>query len=288
MPELPEVETFVRQLRKPLIGRKICSAKVSWKNMIVRPGLSRFIDQVRGGKIVSINRRAKYLVFELEYPSGPKRWLVMHLRMSGVLEVHPSMYPADPYDRIVFSLDDDHELRFNDTRKFGKLHLVTDLDEVFKDIGPEPLDPDFQSDQFARRLSEYSGQMKPLLLNQKFIAGLGNIYVDEVLWRAAIHPRRKAISLTQEEKILLFRSIRSVLSKAIKWRGTDFGDEVVPGGQYKPKVYGRTGDKCYRCKCKIERITVGQRGTHFCPKCQPLTTGRSRRSHKNGQVSLRR
>jgi len=195
--------------------------------------------------------------------------------MSGKLRVVDHTEPLAKHDRVVFELDDGRQLRFNDVRKFGKMWLVADPEMVTGSIGPEPLDRTFTLPKFRELVRSRSGAIKPLLLNQEFLAGVGNIYADESLWLARIHPLRKTDSLTEAEVAALYRSIRKVLRTAIEDEGTDAGDGVIEG-DYQPRVYGRTARPCYRCHQPIQRMVVAQRGTHFCPQCQPRR-GRSRR-----------
>jgi formamidopyrimidine-DNA glycosylase len=276
MPELPEVETLVRRLRASVIGRTLIDVRVLWPRTIARPGLRTFTRQLRGCTIRSINRRAKYLIFELvRRPAAPRSadqatlFLLIHLKMSGKLSVIDRAAPIEKHDRVIFDLDDGRQLRFNDVRKFGRMHLVRQPAEVTGAHGPEPLDAAFTLDVFRARLRERSGAIKPLLLNQHFIAGVGNIYADEALWYAKIHPRQPAASLSDAEIAALYRSIRRVLRRAIADQGTDAGDGVIEG-DYRPRVYDRAGRPCRRCRRPIERLVVGQRGTHYCPHCQRL------------------
>lgn len=301
MPELPEVETLVRRLREPVIGRTIEDVTIHWKRTVARPAPKEFARMLRGCTVQAIDRRAKYLVFTLQgfaasagftkrgappatpgappshsgrdgHASSPGQlstlFLLVHLKMSGKLNVMECGAPRQKHDRVVFDLDDGRELRFNDVRKFGKLWLVIDPDEVTGNHGPEPLDKSFTLQQFREMTAGRSGVVKPLLLNQQFLAGVGNIYADEALWYAKIHPRRKMDSLSAAEVAALYRSIRSVLRRAIDDEGTDAGDGVI-AGDYRPRVYGRENQPCYRCHRLIRRIVVAQRGTHFCPRCQP-------------------
>jgi formamidopyrimidine-DNA glycosylase len=275
MPELPEVETLVRRLRTPLIGRTIVKVSVDWPRTIGRPSPREFVRQVRGLTIAAIDRRAKYLVFTLaDQPAAanardglPPHFLLIHLKMSGKLSVVAPRTPRGKHDRVVFDLDNGTQLRFNDTRKFGRVYWLAHPDEVTGKHGPEPLDRSFTASKFRALLKARSGAIKPLLLNQTFIAGVGNIYADEALWRAKIHPLRTASSLTDAEIAALYRSIRATLQQAIRDQGTDAGDGVIEG-DYQPRVYGRQGQPCYRCHRPIHKVTVGQRGTHFCPTCQ--------------------
>lgn len=271
MPELPEVETLVRRLREPLVGRTILNAAVKWPRMIGRPAPREFARRVRGLTIQSIARRAKYLVFELaprdDRSVEPPQFLLIHLKMSGKLSVVDRAAPILKHDRVIFDLDDGRQLRFNDIRKFGRMHLVPDIDAITGALGPEPLDRAFTLPQFRAMIGARSGAIKPLLLNQRFLAGVGNIYADESLWYAKIHPLRKADSLKDAEIAALYRSIRRVLKQAIADRGTDAGDGIIEG-DYRPRVYGREDRPCYRCHQPIHKTVVGQRGTHYCARCQ--------------------
>jgi formamidopyrimidine-DNA glycosylase len=279
MPELPEVETLVRRLREPVIGRTIEDVTIYWKRTVARPAPKEFARLLRGCTVQAIERRAKYLVFTLiKHPERnevkskdavtPTLFLLIHLKMSGKLSVVEASAPLEKHDRVVFHLDGDQQLRFNDVRKFGKMWVVLDPEEVTGAIGPEPLAADFNLPKFRALVQSRSGLIKPLLLNQTFLAGVGNIYADESLWRARIHPLRRADSLSDAEIAALYRSIRQVLRTAIEDEGTDAGDGVIEG-DYVPRVYGREGQPCYRCQQPLHKIVVGQRGTHFCPQCQP-------------------
>jgi formamidopyrimidine-DNA glycosylase len=288
MPELPEVETLVRRLREPVIGHTIEDVTIYWKRTVARPAPKEFARMLRGCTVQAIDRRAKYLVFTLsgvessagtrkhtEKPAEastpgqlPTLFLLIHLRMSGKLEMVEKEAPLEKHDRVVLDLDNGQQLRFNDVRKFGKLWAVIDPEEVTGSIGPEPLAADFNLPKFRALVQSRSGVVKPLLLNQAFLAGVGNIYADESLWRARIHPLRRADTLSDAEIAALYRSIRKVLRQAIEDEGTDAGDGVIEG-DYTPRVYGREGQPCYRCHQPLHKIVVGQRGTHFCPQCQP-------------------
>ena len=269
MPELPEVETLVRRLREPLIGRTIVKAAADWPRSIGYPPPEEFVRRVRGLTVQAIDRRAKYLVFELgDHTASHLHFLLIHLKMSGKLRVVSMRAPIDKHDHVIFDLDDGRQLRFNDVRKFGRVYLLDHPDEVTGQHGPEPLDKAFTLAKFRALIKDRSGAIKPLLLNQAFIAGVGNIYADEALWRAKIHPLRKTDSLKDAEIAALYRSIRQTLRQAIEAQGTDAGDDVIEG-DYQPRVYGREGKPCYRCHRPIHKTTVGQRGTHYCPTCQP-------------------
>ena len=226
-----------------------------------------FSTLIEGQQIKSVGRRGKFLHFTLS-----KQHLLIHLRMSGDIHLETEDSPRDTkHDRVVFSLDDGNRMAFNDTRKFGRVWLVDDPLEVTGGLGPEPLDEALTSEAFYTRLKQNKRLVKPLLLDQSFIAGLGNIYTDECLFAAGIHPQSRASSLDQQQATALLAAIRQVLLEGIKRNGASI-DWVYRGGDFQNhfQVYQRDGQPCYRCGAIIQRITVGQRGTHFCPHCQPL------------------
>jgi formamidopyrimidine-DNA glycosylase len=264
MPELPEVESTVNWLNSQLLDDSILKVSVLWERMIALPEISVFQSGVKNQQVKSHTRRGKYIITKLE--SGMH--LVMHLRMSGHLHILESRKKQHKHDRVVFTLASGRRLCFQDARKFGRLYLVENVNEVVGHLGPEPLAVSFSSKQLGERLQARKGRIKSVLLDQKVIAGLGNIYVDEALWRCCLHPERQSESLTLQEVQQLYRSIRAVLREAIKSKGTDFGDNVVPYGGYVPRVYGRLSLPCYRCRQAIEKTVVAQRGTHFCNRCQ--------------------
>ncbi len=269
MPELPEVETIKRELRPLLVGRTIVGASVGWEGCVDRPSLEEFGEQIAGRRIEEVGRRGKFLVFTL---SGGLTLLV-HLRMTGSLLVKEASTPWEPHTRLCLGLDDGQELRFVNVRKFGRLYLVADAEEVLGGLGPEPLDEDFRVEDFCALFESRRGMIKPLLLDQHFIAGLGNIYADEALFQARLHPQRKADTLTSDELCRLHESIRDVLRAGIKDQGTTVSDYVRPDGskgthQYSLLVSGRAGEACRRCGATIERLVVGGRGTYICPRCQ--------------------
>jgi formamidopyrimidine-DNA glycosylase len=270
MPELPEVETIARGLHELLVGRAITSVSVNWSRTVAEPTLDEFMAQLAGRHVVSVGRRAKYLVIQLD-----QGYLLIHLKMSGRLQIAPAGNPLDKHTHILFDLDDGRQLRFQDTRKFGRVYLVDDPQRVTGGLGPEPLVAEFTLDDFCRRLARRSGRLKSLLMNQQFLAGLGNIYADEVLFAAQIHPLRRADSLTPDERVRLYEAIRAVLGQAVVSRGTtlDDGGYVDARGQagaYQEQiaVYGRTAQPCILCQTPIERMVIGGRSSHFCPRCQ--------------------
>lgn len=269
MPELPEVETIARGLREPLVGRQFTGVRVGWENLVARPAVEEFERGLVGQRILSLKRRGKYLVFAL---SGGGN-LIIHLRMTGRLLIKNSDDELDKHDHLIFELGEGRELRFNNVRKLGRVYLVNDEDEIVGRLGPEPLDDDFAPADFAALLSGRRGMIKPLLLNQRFIAGIGNIYADEALFAAHIHPERMADTLTADEIERLYGAIRQVLAQGIQNRGTTFSDYRDAEGregenQEQLLVFRRTGQPCPRCGMTIERTVVGGRGTYSCPQCQ--------------------
>jgi formamidopyrimidine-DNA glycosylase len=275
MPELPEVETVVRELRDAgLVGRRVEHVRVAWPRTVAQPSVATFRRRLRGACFTGLSRRGKYLVFGLSIPET----LLVHLRMTGHFAMPDRAVPHSPHEHIVLGLDDGRDLRFNDTRKFGRFSLRRDPDAVLGKLGPEPLDRTFRLGVFRARIAARRGMLKPLLLNQSFLAGMGNIYVDEALWDAQLHPRRRAETLTADGQARLYGAIRKVLRRGIRSLGTTLEDGLTAyrrvGGQYgsnreKLRVFRRTGQPCPRCGEPIQRIVVSQRSTHVCPRCQP-------------------
>jgi len=270
MPELPEVET-VRQdlLAVGLVGHRIEGVTVRWPRHIATPSVEEFRVRLSGQEVLDVRRRGKYLIFAL---SGGD-YLLIHLKMTGQLLFREATAPADAYTHTVFHLDCGHELRFSDTRKFGRVYLVSDPQTVVGGLGPEPLDDAFTAEELGRLLTQRRGRLKSLLLNQEFLAGLGNIYADEALFLARIHPLRTADTLSPSEVKELYRAIQKVLRQAIAGRGTSvdrYRDASGEKGTYQEEllIFRRTGEPCPRCGGPVERIVVGGRSTHFCPICQ--------------------
>jgi formamidopyrimidine-DNA glycosylase len=276
VPELPEVETIVRQLRPELVGRRIESVRVHWPRSIARPSARSFCADLVGARIEKVWRRAKYFVFSIE--SGGH--VVGHLRMSGRLYVGDG--PDPDYLRVSFQLDDGRQLSFVDVRKFGRLALVDDVEAFLPHIGPEPLGPDLTPEWMRRELRARRRQLKPLLLDQSFLAGLGNIYVDETLHQAGLHPLRRSDRVPGARAEELALCIRDVLSKAVKAEGSSFDTfyrtpEGQPGAYQEDfQVYGRDGKPCRSCGTLITKLVVAQRGTHVCHRCQPAPRPRRR------------
>lgn len=269
MPELPEVETTVRALRQPLCGSVITEVRNYWPRHIVTPDLPSLQRRIHGREIQAINRRAKYLVFTL---SGGET-LIIHLKMSGHLAVVAPETPPGKHVHTIFGLADGRELRFRDTRKFGRVYLVQDPQQILGHLGPEPLSAEFTPDLLAARLAGRKRVLKPLLLDQTFIAGVGNIYADESLFYAGLHPQRTADTLSPADVANLHAAIQKVLQLGIAREGASIDMYVKPDGsrgdmQNAVAVFRRTGDPCYDCQTAIERIILGGRSTHFCPHCQ--------------------
>lgn len=273
MPELPEVETVVRSLAKTLTGRVIRDVEVLHKPSVSgSPSKPQF---VKGKRVLSVHRRGKFIRIDLEDSTA----MAIHLRMTGWLGVIPTGAKDprnDPYVRVRYPLDDGKEtLIFRDVRTFGRVWCgARDMVESMKALarlGPEPLI--IKADEFAERLKSRSGRLKPLLLNQEFLAGVGNIYADESLFRAGLHPLALSTQLKTAKAHALHAAIQEVLAEAIQAGGSSVENFLNPDGepgwfQQKLRAYGREGEKCMRCDGIIQRIVLGQRGTWFCPKCQ--------------------
>lgn len=308
MPELPEVETTVRDLKPQLIGRAITRASVHWDRTIAHPDAGAFPNDIVGHTVRDITRRGKFLVFHLEklthggrsrgqagkatteigerlaseprsdaYGSGGGfgpafKYLLVHLRMTGGFKFHRPRERRDKHVHVALRLDDGRELRFRDPRKFGRMWLVDDPELVTGKLGPEPFE--IGKKQFVERIRQRKGRLKPLLLNQAFLAGIGNIYADESLWYARLKPLREASKLSDAEVGALYSAIRRVLTKAIGAGGTSFDQNYrrINGmsGEFEEdlRVVGRAGERCYRCGTPIVKTVVGQRGTYYCPHCQ--------------------
>lgn len=267
MPELPEVETIKRELESSLLGKKIARVIVNNPKVIKHPSENKFVRGIENTAIKNIFRRGKLLIFEL----SSNQSLTVHLKMTGQL-----IYPGNGRDsRVSFKFSDGNILDFNDARIFGELRLVDKWQELkfIKELGPEPfvLSPE----QFKNMLSSKKTKIKPLLLDQKFISGIGNLYAAEALFRAGIHPQRAASSLTDKEIRGLFKEIKNTLSEAIKYKGSSLDQYVrlsgEQGGYVKyHKVYGREKKPCFVCSAPVKRISLGGRGTYFCPECQKM------------------
>jgi formamidopyrimidine-DNA glycosylase len=271
MPELPEVEYVARQLRQALVGSRIMRAEVLWPRTVSPMAPEELIARLTGRRVLAVWRRAKYLMLTLD--SGES--VVIHRRMSGNLRLARADEDA-PYTRVALLLSNGRRLLFTDPRKFGRMTVAApeELPALFSKLGPEPLDADFTPDILAERLARRGRAIKAALLDQSVVAGLGNIYADEALFRARIHPLMSAATLTPDEIAALHVGIQEALQTGIDHGGTTFGrhrglyDE--PGSNLEHvQVYRRTGQPCPRCGTSIARIRVAQRSAHFCPQCQP-------------------
>jgi formamidopyrimidine-DNA glycosylase len=274
MPELPEVQTIVNDLQAAgIVGQTITGVDVYWPATIATGSPENFRDHIQGKTILGVGRRGKLMLFELD-----EGWLLgVHLRMTGRFELRAD-HPRDKHIHVVMALKDGRRLLFRDTRKFGRFYLVQDRLSITGALGLEPLSFHFTAGRLAGLLAGRKRRIKPLLLDQRVIAGLGNIYVDEALWAARIHPLCKADGLSWPAQIkALHRSIRSVLRQGLRNAGTTLGGgkgnfyslESARGRNADQlKVFRRTGQPCPRCRTPIERIVVAQRSTHLCPRCQ--------------------
>ena len=287
MPELPEVETVVRGLRLSLPGRSVVD---------VRFGKTDFVDNAAaiaqylpGARISSVERMGKFICVKLDRDgsAGPSRQepranLIVHLGMTGQLRVARASDAVATHTHTFFGLDDGRELRYTDIRRFGRMVLVpeTKLAEFAGELGKEPLE--ISPEEFCALLGSRRARAKALLLDQSVLRGIGNIYADESLYRARLHPARIAETLSRNQLLALHGAIRDVLSDAIRHRGSSVSDYVDSSGnrgefQLRHRVYQRGGKPCFRCKSKIRRITVAGRSSHYCPRCQP--TPRKKRIH---------
>jgi formamidopyrimidine-DNA glycosylase len=301
MPELPEVETVARDLRGLIVGATITGARYDWPRTIAGVPPELFPLLVAGRRVEGVGRRAKFVLVQLD--GGLV--LSFQLKMTGQIFVVPAGAPADRHVRVALELLDGRELRFRDMRKFGRVglyrresdgrlvapdpasilegsaaHRIAEIavggttTDLFGRHGPEPLSEEFTLRAFRERLRRRRGRLKPLLLDQAFLAGVGNIYADEALWRARLHPLRRAEGLRPPDEARLYRAIRDVLVEAIERRGSSVDDYTAPDGdgtmQHRLAVYQRTGLPCLRDGHPIRRIVLGARSTHFCSWCQRL------------------
>jgi formamidopyrimidine-DNA glycosylase len=274
MPELPEVETIRADLERRIVGRCFAGVELLWPGSVDRPAPETFAAALPGRQILRLERRGKYLILRLDTGAA----LVVHLRMTGRLRWREPGAPRERHARAVLALDDGHELHFEDQRKFGRLYLVGDereLAQVLARVGPEPLEAQFSPRALDTLLSRRRAMLKPLLMDQRFLAGLGNIYVDEALYRARLHPLRRSDTLTPEERSRLHEGIVGALRQGIENRGTTlsaYRDAWGTAGlnQERLFVFRRQGQPCPRCGTPIAKLRVAGRGTHLCPNCQRL------------------
>ncbi len=267
MPELPEVETIVRELNQSnLVGKKILKADIFWPRTVATPSVPKFLQAIENQEILKVFRQGKYIVFQLS-----RGFLLIHLRMTGKFLFTWPLH----HERLRLYLNDERVLYYADQRKFGRFSLVNSLDAL--KIGIDPFSKAFTIKAFKMLLQSCKRLLKPFLLDQKYISGLGNIYVDEALWEAKINPQRVSNTLSDSEIEALFLAIPKVLEKGIKNQGTSLGAHHSNyfsvsgkrgGNQYQLNVFRRDGEPCPRCHHTIVKLKVAQRGTHICPFCQ--------------------
>ncbi len=266
MPELPEVETIKKELAPHIIGRTVNGVTLFDDKIVRQPSLEEFCSRLIGQKITGVERRGKYLFLSLANGEA----LAIHLKMTGSLWLKP----PDRFIRAIIHLDNENGIYFRDPRKFGVMWLVKDKNTVASKLGPEPLEAGFTAKILAQYLSGRTASIKALLCDQSFVAGIGNMYADEALFLAGIHPLRPGNSLSAEEVERLYRTIRQVLSAAIGDKGASTDTYFRPGGEigtahFQFKVAHRRGESCPVCGTQLQRISVRNRGSYFCPKCQP-------------------
>ncbi|MDO8715454.1 MAG: bifunctional DNA-formamidopyrimidine glycosylase/DNA-(apurinic or apyrimidinic site) lyase [Dehalococcoidales bacterium] len=269
MPELPEVETVKNELAPHIVGRTVKKVNLIWEGIVRKPAAAEFSSRLKGRKITGLGRRGKYLLAGLD--NG--EWLILHMKMSGSLLVRSASSAPPRFTRAVLHLDDGSGIFFCDPRKFGRMWLVEDKESVIGELGPEPLEPAFTPAVLTQVLHKRKAPLKAVLCDQHVIAGIGNLYADEALYLAKIHPLRLAGSLTPVELKRLHRAILEVLLKGIKNKGASIENYVRPDGtpgsaHLEFMVPRKAGEPCIRCGTPVVRITVRGRGTYFCPKCQ--------------------
>jgi len=271
MPELPEVETIKNELLPYIIGHRITGITLFWDRIVRQPSVEEFCSRLVGQGITGVARRGKYLILDLTSDET----LIIHLKMSGSLLLKPASAEPDKYIRAILYLDKGTRLLFRDPRKLGAMWLVEDKNTIVGKLGPEPLEADFTPQLLAQRLNNRIAPIKALLCDQSFIAGIGNMYADEALFAARIHPLRSGKSLSKDEITRLHRSIQQVLWSAINDKGASVDTYFRPGGevgtahfQFQVAHY-LSGKFCPVCGTAIERLPIRNRGSYFCPKCQP-------------------
>ena len=275
MPELPEVENTVRDLKPLLVGRRFEGVDVRWPRMLSGMPPEEFTERLLGRQIVNTDRRGKHMLFALD----DGQTLMVHLRMTGQLRVAQADEPTGVHDHLIFALSDGAKLRYQDPRKFGRFLLTRTPLTALEKLGQEPLSESFTPVELFTRIQGRRTAIKGLLLNQSVVAGLGNIYADEALFRAGINPQTPGATLTMADCSRLHSAIRQTLATAIREGGSTLGRSGIanyrrPNGDTGPyqdrhQVYGRAGKACLVCGAPIQRIKVAQRSTHFCPHCQP-------------------
>jgi formamidopyrimidine-DNA glycosylase len=277
VPELPEVETTLNDLKPAVVGRQIRNVDVLSPATIAEPAGEIFRRGLIGRKVINISRRGKHLVFQLD---NSQFWIV-HLRMTGSLLLKPSTEAPEKYVRIIIYLDNGTAIHFRDVRRFGRMWLVRDKNKIIGKLGPEPLEAEFTPEVLANILDNRKVAVKGLLLDQTLIAGIGNMYADEALYYARIHPLRPVNSLTKGEIKRLHSAIQKVLLEGINNKGASTETYIRPGGtkgeaHLQFQVAHQKGKECPVCGGPVERIEVHQRGTFFCPRCQKLAKKNSK------------
>ncbi|SEO82341.1 DNA-(apurinic or apyrimidinic site) lyase [Amphibacillus marinus] len=273
MPELPEVETVRQTLRQLVLNETIATIDIHWPKIIKQPDdAKKFQALLTNETILEIDRKGKFLIFELDHYS-----LVSHLRMEGKYAVHPSEEEADKHTHILFHFNSGKSLHYHDVRKFGTMHVFKKGDErvnrPLNQLGPDPFEHHYNLENLAPKITRSQRVIKNILLDQAVIAGLGNIYVDEALFRAQIHPLRTGASLTRTEIATILQEAKATITEAVKQGGTTIRSYLNSQGQMgmfqqQLYAYGQTGKPCMRCGNQIEKIRVANRGTHLCPSCQ--------------------
>lgn len=276
MPELPEVETICRELKPKVLNKKIIKVKIFRPDVIGYPSLKNFVKGIKERTIKNLSRRAKYIIFNLDN----NREMIIHLRLSGQLLIHRANQGKRPkFERIRFNLSGNNILSFIEPRVLGRAYLVQngkypDVLKGLKELGLEPIDKHFNFGYLYAKLKGREAPIKNLLLNQSITAGVGNIYSDEALFLAKIHPLRRANTLTRNDIKKLTETLREVIKAGIKSKGTTVSDYLRPDGsegkyQFRSFVFDREGEPCRVCKTTIKFTKIGNRRTRFCPKCQP-------------------
>ena len=267
MPELPEVQTVVNQIKSGLLNAKVDSITPLWPKVFHNFTIEEVKYKLKGKQIVNVNRRAKYIIITLS-----ENIIAIHLRMTGKLYFLKKDETPKKHVTAFLTLENGKRLAFDDVRKFGRIYLYKNLEPINVRHGPEPLENNFTSKTFIRLIRSKKRNIKALLLDQSMVAGLGNIYVDESLWKSRIHPNSISNKIPQIKIKDLYINIRTILIRAIQQNGTTIIDFSVNGesGKYtnELKIYGRENSKCFYCKSKVKKIRVSGRGTYICVKCQ--------------------
>jgi formamidopyrimidine-DNA glycosylase len=285
MPELPEVETVARGMRAALPGRRILAVRLGKTDFIDDPAAMEL--HLPGTTVLQIRRLGKNLLVDLRSNDAQQSSLslLIHLGMTGQIAIISPDAPVPKHTHVFLSLDDGRELRYTDVRRFGRMAILsaTEQERVLGGLGLEPLE--ISETEFRARLQSRNSQIKALLLNQSVVRGMGNIYTDEALWRARIHPKKVGIKLTGAEVRRLYRAMQQILKEAIRLKGSSISDYQDVDGregtfQARHRVYQRDGKKCFRCGSLIRHATVAGRSSHFCLRCQPAPRNRAKKARR--------